>query len=148
MTQSHNAIKQEVLAAMAAAIANDDWRSSYDALNRARSAADPDIRADILNHLLVMPGHGLHQEVTREIQSLRAPSSVQYIRRVLAEGFEMFEYACSESGVIAKWFSHALADIGTPEAIAVIEEFAGSSDREVADEMAYRLRRLMGRIDV
>lgn len=148
MSQSHNVIKQEVLAAMVAAIANDDWPASCDALHRARSVVDPEVRADILNNLLLMPGHKLHQEVSREIQSLRAPSSVPYIRRVLAGGFDMFEYTCSEPGVIAKWFSHALANIGTPEAIAVIEEFAGSKDREVADEMAYRLRRLMGRIDV
>lgn len=144
MSQSCNAIKQEVLAAMAAGIANDDWDASYDALNRARSVADPEARADILNHLLVMPGHKLHQEVTRDIQDIRSASSVPYIRRVLADGFEMFEYTWSEPGVIAKWFSHALADIGTPEAISVIEEFARSSDREVSDEMAYRLRRLMG----
>ncbi|WP_223572502.1 hypothetical protein [Xanthomonas citri] len=54
----------------------------------------------------------------------------------------MFEYTCSEPGVIAKWFSHALADIYTPESIAVIEEFAKCSDPEIAEEMTYRLRRI------
>ncbi|MCC8505261.1 hypothetical protein ACE8C3_04020, partial [Xanthomonas euvesicatoria pv. euvesicatoria] len=88
------------------------------------------------------PGHELHQEITREIQLLRRPSSVTYIRQVLANGFQMFEYTCSEPGVIAKWFSHALADIDTPESIAVIEEFAKCSDPEIAEEMTYRLRRI------
>ena len=73
---------------------------------------------------------------------LRSPSSIPYIRQVLAGGFLMLEYTCSEPGVIAKWFSHALADINTPEAISVIREFAGSSDPGVAEEMAYRLKRL------
>lgn len=54
----------------------------------------------------------------------------------------MFEYTCSEPGVIAKWFSHALADIDTPESIAVIEESAKCSDPEIAEEMTYRLRRI------
>ncbi len=54
----------------------------------------------------------------------------------------MLEYTCSEPGVIAKWFSHALADINTPESIALIKEIATSGKPEVAEEMAYRLRRL------
>lgn len=48
----------------------------------------------------------------------------------------------SEQGVIAKWFSHALASIGTPEAIELIKEFAKCDDAGIAEEMNYRLRRL------
>jgi hypothetical protein len=142
MSQPAVTIKEKVLREMAAAIVEDDWQATYDLLTLTRSISDQEQKVDVFNSLLVMPGHGLHQEVTREIQLLRSPSSVPYIRRVLKNGFQMFEYTCSEPGVIAKWFSHALADINTPESIAVIEEFAESGEPEVAEEMAYRLRRL------
>ncbi len=142
MSQLAVTIKEKVLREMAAAIVNNDWQATHDLLALTRSISDQEQKVDIFNNLLVMRGHELHQEVTREIQLLRSPASVPYIRRVLEDGFQMFEYTCSEPGVIAKWFSHALADINTPESIAVIEEFAKSGEPEVAEEMAYRLRRV------
>ncbi|MBB3120119.1 hypothetical protein [Pseudoduganella violacea] len=54
----------------------------------------------------------------------------------------MFDYTSSEPEVIAKWFSHALADIGTADAIALIRKFAGSPNAGVAKEMMYRLEKL------
>jgi hypothetical protein len=142
MSQPAVTIKEKVLREMAAAILVNDWQATYDLLALTRSISSQEQKVDVFNNLLVMPGHELHQEVTRQIQLLRSPSSVPYIRRVLEDGFQMFEYTCSEPGVIAKWFSHALADINTPESIAVIEEFAKSGEPEIAEEMAYRLRRV------
>lgn len=142
MSQPLETHKQKVLREMEAAIANGDWQSTYQLMAFARSMSDPDERVEVFNSLLVMSGHELHQEVTREIQRLRSPSSVPYIRQMLEDGFRMLEYTCSEPGVIAKWFSHALGDINTPESIALIKEFAASGEPEVAEEMAYRLRRL------
>ena len=127
---------------MAAAIKEDDWDASSNWVYLTETIDDPDVRADVLNSLLMMPGHKHHQAVTMEIQQLRSPLSVPYIRQVLADGFQMFEYTCSEAGVIAKWFSHALASINTAESIALIKEYAGSNDPEIAEEMAYRLTRL------
>lgn len=147
MTQSNN-IKQRLLREMTIAIAEGDWKTSNDLFSLAQTIDDPKDRADVLNNLLVMPGHELHQEITREIQKLRSPSSVPYIRRLLIDDFRMFEYTCSEPGVIAKWFSHALAEIDTPEAIALIKEFAGSSNPEIAEEMTYRLSRLTPSIHI
>jgi hypothetical protein len=135
-------MKQEVMREMAEAIANGGWEATYAIFGRTLRIHDPDERAEVLNCLLVMSGHRLHQEVIRQIQLLRNPSSVPYIRKMLEDEFRMLEYTCSESAAIAKWFSHALADINTPESIALIREFAHSSDPGVADEMAYRLRRL------
>ena len=134
--------KQKVVREMGVAIAGGDWEATYALLHLTRSISELDERADILKNLLVMLGHELHQEVTREIQQLRSPSSVPYIRQMLKDGFQMLAYTCSESGVIAKWFSHALADINTPESISLIREYAASGDLEIAEEMAYRLRRL------
>ena len=142
MNQQPETVKQKILREMALAIAQSDWEASHDLLDLIRTVSQPVDRAEILNELLVMPGHKLHQEVTREIQLLRSPSSVPYIRQVLQGGFQMLEYTCSEPGVVAKWFSHALADIRTPESIALIKEVATSGEPEIAEEMAYRLRRL------
>jgi hypothetical protein len=142
MKKSADAIKQKILCGIAAAITENDWETSYDLVQLTQSIDDPEARADVLNKLLVMPGHKHHQAVTMEIQKLRSPSSVPYIRQVLSNGFRMFEYTCSEPRVIAKWFSHALASINTAQSIALIAEFARASDPEIAKEMAYRLTRL------
>lgn len=143
MNQPLEKTKQKVLREMGAAIAEGDWQATYALLAFTRDISDPSERVEIFNNLLVMPGgHELHQEVTREIQHLRSPSSVPYIRQMLEDGFQMLEYTCSEPGVIAKWFSHTLGDINTPASIALIKEFATSGAPEVAEEMAYRLRRL------
>ncbi|WP_374518232.1 hypothetical protein [Undibacterium squillarum] len=142
MKQSYTKTKQNVLREMAAAIASGDWQETHALLGRVQAIGNPHEKADVLNSLLVMPGHELHQEVAREIQKLRSPSSIPFIRHMLTEGFQMLEYTCSEPGVIAKWFSHALADINTPDAIALIKEFSASSNQEVAEEMSYRLERL------
>ena len=74
----------------------------------------------------------------------RSGSDDPLAARVLEGGFARFAYTCSEDGVIAKWFSWLLADIGTPEALAVLKRFAGDPNPEIAAEMRYRLRRLAG----
>jgi hypothetical protein len=127
---------------MAVAIEEQDWDAWQTLFGMACSISSYDVKAAALNELLLMPGHELHQEVTREIQLFAHPSSVVAIRKILEQGFSMFEYTCSEDGVIAKWFSHALASIGTPEAIDVIKQFAQSSNDEVAAEMKYRLEKI------
>ncbi len=105
---------------MAAAIEEDDWDASSDLVYLTETIDDPEVRVDVLNSLLMMPGHKHHQAVTMKIQQLGSPLSVPYIRQVLADGLQMFEYTFSEVGVIAKWFSHALASINTAESIALI----------------------------
>ncbi len=137
-----DAVKDYVSQEMAAAIKADDWAASYALLEFVREIAAPLVRAEALNTLLVMPGHELHQEITRDIQGLRCPSSVPYIQQILEGDFQMFDYTGSEPEVIAKWFSHALADIGTTDAIAVIRKFAASPNAGVAKEMMYRLEKL------
>src|SRR5262245_32276117 len=142
MNEASDTIKDKLLREMADAIAKHDWEASYAVLGLVRAIDPPERRADVLNNLLVMPGHELHQEVTREIQKLRSPSNVPNVRQVPADGFHKLEYKVSGTGLIAKWFSHALAEINPPEANALIREFAGSINTEVAEEMAYRLRRI------
>ncbi len=99
------------------------------------------------NELLLIDGHKAHQEITREIQLFGDSSSIKYLEKALELGFERFAYTCSEDEVITKWFSHALADIGTPEAIAVIEKYSSNSNEGIRNEMQYRLRQLKGSKD-
>ena len=135
-------VKDFVLREMHVAIEGRDWEAWQALLGVTYAIADHQVKADVLNSLLVMPGHTLHQEATMEIQQLRSSSSVPYIRRMLESNFETLEYTCSEHETIAKWFSHALAKINTPESIAVIREFSVFGNEGIAREMKYRLERI------
>jgi hypothetical protein len=135
-------VKIYILGEMATAIDGRNWEAWSTLLAMTRAIEDPEAKAEVLNGLLVMPGHELHQEVTMEIQRLKSASSVPFIRSVLRGGFGFLAYTSSEDEVIAKWFSHALAKIGTPEAIEVIREFSVAGNAEIAEEMSYRLRKL------
>jgi hypothetical protein len=137
-----DSVKEFVLGEMQVAIREGDREAWQTLLGMTHSIADSCVKADVLNNLLVMPGHELHQEVTMEIQQLRNPSSIPYIRKVLESGFGTLEYTRSEHEVIAKWFSHALAKINTPESLALIREFASSRNEGIAKEMSYRLERI------
>ncbi|MCH7395987.1 hypothetical protein MMP66_17215 [Acinetobacter dispersus] len=105
------------------------------------------VRVSALNQLLLLDGHYQHQMITKELQNIAHPSSVVIIAKILEQGFKRFEYTASGDGVIAKWFSHALADIGTEEAIALIRHYAQSENKEIAQEMKYRLRRIADKQD-
>ncbi|HLP19631.1 MAG TPA: hypothetical protein VK174_04990 [Chitinophagales bacterium] len=96
---------------------------------------------DLINDLLLFPHHHRHQEITRLIQQAQSASSIEFIRKALLTNFDYLQYTCSDDGPIAKWFSHALFDIGTEEAINVIREFAQSPNEEIRFEMNYRLEK-------
>ena len=96
----------------------------------------------ILNELLIHPNHHSHQRVTRLLQKAKSTTTVPYIRKVLETNFDYLEYTYSESGVIAKWFSWALSEIGTKEAIDLIKEYTTSPDEVVSNEMRYRLNKI------
>ena len=100
---------------------------------------------DLLGRLVVTPGHGQHQRCVRALQRLGDPRALPYLRQALAQGFGHLDYTCSETGVLAKWFSHALADIGGDEALALLRDYAASDDPEIAAEMRYRLAKIDGR---
>ncbi|MGK5024520.1 HEAT repeat domain-containing protein [Janthinobacterium sp. RB2R34] len=127
---------------MEKAIAEEDWESQSRLIEMSNAIEGPKGQTEVLNRLLVMPGHQLHQEVAMRIQQLGSDRSVPFIRSVLERGFGYLQYTCSEDETIAKWFSHALARIGTPGAIDLIKEYASSSNHGIAKEMQYRLEKL------
>ena len=97
---------------------------------------------DLLNELLVSVLHHQHQRVAFALQKAADPSTVPYAASALAMGFSHLQYTASDDDVIAKWYSWLLAGIGTPEAIALLHQYASSDNERVATAMTYRLRRL------
>lgn len=97
---------------------------------------------DLLNNLLLTANHHRHQEIVKAIQECKDPSSVSYIRQVLNTDLKYLDYTGSDNDAISKWFSHALASIGTKEAIELMREHTNSTDGSIRKEMLYRLRKL------
>jgi hypothetical protein len=97
---------------------------------------------DELNLLLLVSNHRSHQVITKTIQGLRNPKSIPFIRKALESNFDYLEYTCSDSDVIAKWFSWALYSIGTTEAINIIKEYTKSENQGIRNEMIYRLNKV------
>lgn len=67
-----------------------------------------------------------------------------FVRTSLERGFSRLAYTASEDGVIAKWHSWLLADIGTPDAMQLLREHSRSDNPQIAEAMTYRLRRSKG----
>jgi hypothetical protein len=97
---------------------------------------------EMFNRLVLKSGHRKHQAIIFALQQAKNPSSVPFLQKGLENGFEMYQYTCSEDAVIAKWFSHALYRIGTDEAIQIIKDFSKSENEEIAKEMKYRLAKI------
>lgn len=131
-----------VVREMAVAIASQDWNLWTVVLCMTCDIEDAAVKADTLGRLLLMRGHRVHQEVAMEIQQLGHPSSVAVIRQILERGFDDFAYTGSGHETIAKWFSHALRAIGTPQAVDLLREFTHSRDAGLAAGMIYRLSRM------
>ena len=104
--------------------------------------SEESIFIDELNELLINPNHTSHQQITKTIQDIGNPSSIPFIRIALESEFDYLEYTCSESDVIAKWFSWALYKIGTDEAIELIKEYSESENDGIKSEMLYRLNKI------
>jgi hypothetical protein len=81
-----NTIERSVQAKILIAIAAGDQEACDALFDVTCAIEDPEMKADVLNNLLVMPGHELHQQIAMEIQRLKSPSSVPYIRSVLMKG--------------------------------------------------------------
>lgn len=87
------------------------------------------IKVAALNEFLLLDGHFSHQMIRKELQDIGHPSSVVIIVKILEQDFKRFEYTASDDGVIAKWFSHALDDIGTDEAFELLRKYANIENR-------------------
>jgi hypothetical protein len=94
--------------------------------------------------LLLDATHMLHEEIIRLLQRREDPYVIPYLRQavLLKPRLEYLSY--DDYGAYYKKCFWALRAIGTVEAIAVIEEFAGSSDPVIREQATYRLSRIRG----
>ena len=127
--------------AVRTALASGDFDGVDQILQRCDLATLP---VDVLNDLLVSDLHRQHQQVARVLQLARDPSTVPFAEASLRRGFSRLAYTASDDGVIAKWHSWLLADIGTPDAIQLLQEYARSDNPQIAEAMTYRLGRRKG----
>ena len=91
---------------------------------------------------MLNPNHYKHQYIVRSLQDSANPKSIPFIKKALETNFDYIPYNGSDTGSIAKWFSWALASIGTDEAIDLIREYSHSENEEIREEMSYRLKRI------
>jgi hypothetical protein len=97
---------------------------------------------DMLNELLINPNHRSHQQIAKALQDDAASiTTIPFVRKALESNFDYLAYTCSETGVIAKWFSWLLFSIGTVDAIKLMKEYSNSSDEGIRNEMLYRLKK-------
>lgn len=94
---------------------------------------------DLLNELLVNTEHHQHQMIAKTLQHVKSPSTIPFVKRALDSNFDYLEYTCSDHDAIAKWFSWLLFSINTKEAISLIEEYSKSPNKDIRNEMIYRL---------
>jgi hypothetical protein len=97
---------------------------------------------DLLNKLLINPHHKSHQQIAKALQGIASPTTVPFVQKALETNFDYLNYTCSDSDVIAKWFSWILFKIGTTDAIKMIKEFTHSPNEGIAKEMLYRLKKI------
>jgi hypothetical protein len=117
----------------------NDIGSTIDEALEGLSWALAEVPLALLNSLLVSKVHHHHQRVTRALQHRRDAGTIPFVRQALEAGFAHLQYTASEDGVIAKWFSWLLSDIGTDGALEMLQKFSKHSNAAVAAEMRYRL---------
>lgn len=120
-------------------IVSENWNDLDSAINLIWASQKQEQFLDLFNELLITPNHRQHQVITMKIQKIGSPTSIPFIQKALESGFDYLEYTASESAAIAKWFSWALFEIGTQEAIDLMKKHTKSADEGIRNEMLYRL---------
>jgi HEAT repeat protein len=97
-----------------------------------------------LCEMLVDGSHQLHGDIIRSLQDRKDPYAIPFLRRavLLKSNLEYLSY--DDYGSYYKKCFWALCAIGTPEAFAVIEDFANSTDNVIREQARYRLSRIRG----
>lgn len=94
--------------------------------------------------LLLEVGHCSHEDIISSLQDERDPYAVPYLREAILLKPRLEYLAYDDYGSYYKKCFWALRDMGTSEAIAVIEEFAESPDPIIRGQAAYRLSKIRG----
>lgn len=95
-----------------------------------------------LRSLLSQEWHHSHEEIVRELQDQPENESVPYLKNAIALKPNLHHLDYDDYGAFYKKCLWALRAIGTPEAIAAIEECAKSDNKILQKEARYRLKRI------
>ena len=106
--------------------AKEDWKTCCIFEDIAEKLDGTSEKEMLYFDLLNIQGHGLHQVILRDVQDSKSEKAIPHIEIMLSNGLRDFKHRSSEPDVIAKWVSHALASIGSKEAISLIEKFSKS----------------------
>ena len=93
--------------------------------------------APVLAELLLLPWHYEHENIALELQGLRVPATADALAQAALVKYDYLD--SDDSHAFARKCTWALADIGTPEARAHLENLAHADDAEIA---GYAQRRL------
>ena len=104
----------------------------------------PEGVVDLLNQLVRQDWHVCHDDAVQLLQRYRSPTSVLPLRDAIALKPRLSHLEHDDHGSFYKKCLWALHDIGTKEAIAVIEQCSKSEDAPLRKEADCRLRK-MGR---
>jgi hypothetical protein len=88
---------------------------------------------------LLHEDHIDHEEIIRDLQDAADPHSIPSIRQAVLLKPRLKYLAYDDYGSYYKKCFWALRAIGTPEAIAVIQEFTTSEDAAAREQALYRL---------
>lgn len=124
---------------------NEEWDKCCTFEGIVENLDGTSVKEELYLELLNIQGHGLHQVILRNFQDRKFEKAVPHIEKMLGAGLASFKHRNSEPDAIASWVSHALASIGTRDAISVIEKYCDSTDPYIAKEMQYRLSKLQNR---
>lgn len=93
---------------------------------------------------LVEVGHPHHEDIIGLLQQHKDPYAIAYLRQAVLLKPRLSYLAYDDYGSYYRKCFWALRAIGTPDAMAVIEEFADCPDPVVRAQAAYRLSRIRG----
>ena len=96
----------------------------------------------LLCKLVIADFHIKHEDMVGLLQDAADPYSIPFLRQTALLKPKLTHLDYDDYGSYYKKCFHALIDIGTPEAIAVIQEFTSSEDAAAREEALYRLSKL------
>jgi hypothetical protein len=102
---------------------------------------------DLIHTIILEPWHREYEELIHSLQNRKSPSSIPIIKEAMQQKYPYLESYGTGTRQFINQSGHALASIGTPQAIDTIVALSKSTDPVIKDEMLYRISRLEGKND-
>ena len=96
----------------------------------------------LLCHKLIKIDHFEHEEIIRELQLAKEPMAIPFIQKAIEVKPQLSYLDYDDYGAFYKKCLWALKDIGTSEAIKLIEEYTNSKDEALKKEAVYRMEKI------